>query len=80
MEPSSSNLEDATSIVKEMATLIDPVHHSQPGTREGLLALSHRLTASLEMPSETIQRIGWAEVQHLPDSKEQRLPPEKIID
>ena len=67
MEQSSSNLKDATTIVNEMATLIDPVHQSQPGTREGLLALSHRLTALLETSSETIQRIGWAEVQHVPE-------------
>ena len=63
MEHSSGNLKDTTSIVKEMATLIDPIHQSQPETREGLLALSHQLIALLETPSETIQRIGWAEVQ-----------------
>ena len=34
-----------------------------PGAREKLLALSHQLTAALETPSETIQRMGWAEVR-----------------
>ncbi|KAI9654484.1 MAG: hypothetical protein M1821_006574 [Bathelium mastoideum] len=32
-----------------------------PGAREQLLNLSQALTASLELPSEAIQRIGWAE-------------------
>lgn len=61
MELSSDHLKTATSVVTEMNTLIDPVHQNQPGAREGLLALSHQLTAMLETPSETIQRIGWAE-------------------
>ena len=33
-----------------------------PGAREQLLSLSQALTASLELPSEAIQRMGWAEV------------------
>ncbi|KAK7734306.1 hypothetical protein SLS53_007956 [Cytospora paraplurivora] len=33
----------------------------QPGAREQLLNLSHALIASLELPSEAIQRMGWAE-------------------
>ncbi|KAL9086500.1 MAG: hypothetical protein Q9165_007116 [Trypethelium subeluteriae] len=33
----------------------------QPGSREQLLNLGHALIASLELPSEAIQRIGWAE-------------------
>lgn len=37
----------------------------KPGAREELLSLSSALTAALELPSETIQRIGWAEVSLL---------------
>ena len=52
-------------VVMEMDTLLGPVDQNQPGAREALLALSHQLIAILETPSETIQRIGWGEVQHL---------------
>lgn len=62
MDLTSNHLENATSVAREMNTLVDPVHQNQPGAREGLLALSHRLTAMVEAPSETVQRIGWAEV------------------
>jgi hypothetical protein len=34
-----------------------------PGAREQLMNLSHALISSLELPSEAIQRIGWAEVR-----------------
>ncbi len=34
----------------------------KPGAREQLLSLSHALISSLELPSEAIQRMGWAEV------------------
>ncbi|KAF6234798.1 hypothetical protein HO173_007018 [Letharia columbiana] len=61
MDLSSNHLENATSVVRAMNTLVDPVRQAQPGAREGLLALSHRLTAMVETPSETVQRIGWAE-------------------
>lgn len=33
----------------------------KPGAREQLLSLSHALISSLELPSEAIQRMGWAE-------------------
>ena len=33
-----------------------------PGSREQLLGLSQALISSLELPSEAIQRMGWAEV------------------
>ena len=32
------------------------------GSREKLLKLSYAFSSALELPSETIQRIGWAEV------------------
>ena len=63
MELSSDYLKTAGCVVKEMNTL----DQSQPGAREALLALSYQLTAILETPSETIQRIGWAEVRRLID-------------
>ena len=65
MELSSDLSNTAGQVVKEMNTLLGPVDQNQPGAREALLALSHQLTAILETPSESIQRIGWAEVQHL---------------
>ncbi|KAK9424384.1 putative O-methyltransferase [Seiridium unicorne] len=34
---------------------------NKPGAREQLIDLSHALISSLELPSESIQRIGWAE-------------------
>lgn len=37
----------------------------KPGAREQLLSLSNALIAAVELPSETIQRIGWAEVSFL---------------
>lgn len=39
---------------------------NQPGAREQLLNLSHALIATLELPSEAIQRMGWAEVRNTP--------------
>ena len=32
------------------------------GAREKLLSLAYSLASAVELPSETIQRIGWAEV------------------
>lgn len=37
----------------------------KPGAREQLLSLNGALTAALELPSEAIQRIGWAEVNEI---------------
>ncbi len=79
MDILDNHLRNAASVVREMETLIDPAHQNQPGAREGLLALSHRLTAMLETPSETIQRIGWAEVHRL-INLEKILDPTKKID
>lgn len=62
MELSGFQPKTASDVVKEMKVLIDPVDQNQPGAREAMLALSHQLTAMLETPSETIQKIGWAEV------------------
>lgn len=35
----------------------------KPGAREQLLNLGYSLISSLELPSEAIQRMGWAEVR-----------------
>lgn len=35
--------------------------NKKPGSREQLINLCHSLIASLELPSEAIQRMGWAE-------------------
>ena len=34
---------------------------NEPGAREHLLDLAYSLAAAVELPSESIQRIGWAE-------------------
>lgn len=62
MELSSDHPKTAGNVVKEMKVLIDSVDQNRLGDREAILALSHRLTAMLETPSETIQKIGSAEV------------------
>lgn len=36
----------------------------EPGARDRLLSLAYSLAAAVELPSETIQRIGWAEVSY----------------
>ena len=80
MERSSGHAKTAGSVVKEMNTLIGPVDQKQPGAREALLALAHGLIATLETPSETIQRIGWAEVQRLIKNFKETWGPAKRID
>ena len=65
MELSDNHMKNGATVVREMNTLIGLVHQNQPGAREALLALSHRLTAMLKTPSETIERIGWAEEKRL---------------
>lgn len=35
---------------------------NEPGSREQLLSPAYSLGSNLELPSESIQRIGWAEV------------------
>lgn len=34
----------------------------KPGSREQLMNLGYALISSVELPSEAIQRMGWAEV------------------
>lgn len=58
--------QDATHILRAIADSTEAVARKEPGAREAMLELSHQLTAALETPSETIQRIGWAEVCKVP--------------
>ena len=53
-------------IVGTIAASTEAVIEQRPGAREHVLALSYRLASALETPSETIQRIGWAEVRYCP--------------
>jgi hypothetical protein len=53
-------------ILSQMQGLGYDLAQHRPGAREQLLNLSHALISSLELPSEAIQRMGWAEVQLLP--------------
>lgn len=52
-------------ILVQLETVGSAYAEQKPGAREQLLSLSNALTAALELPSETIQRIGWAEVSFL---------------
>ena len=73
MERSGNYPKTAGSVVEEMNTFIEPVNQKQRGARESLLALSHQFIAMLETPSETIQRIGWAEVRRRPCSMKSQV-------
>lgn len=53
----------ALALLSQIAELSPLYADSQPGAREKLLSLTHALTAAVELPSEAIQRIGWAEVR-----------------
>lgn len=59
MAPNTSNVQ---AILAQIQTAGAAHAEQKPGAREHLLSLSSELTAALELPSETIQRIGWAEV------------------
>ncbi|KAI9687301.1 MAG: hypothetical protein M1822_002344 [Bathelium mastoideum] len=51
----------ADTILLQLQNVAEKYKHHEPGAREELLNLSQALTASLELPSEAIQRLGWAE-------------------
>ncbi len=53
---------DTPALLDAIAATREAFAQAKPGSREELLDLAHSLTAALETPSETIQRIGWAEV------------------
>lgn len=64
-----SNSGNAHAILAQLQAVGSAYAEQKPGAREQLLSLSNALIAALELPSEAIQRIGWAEVSLLP-----RLP------
>ena len=63
--PSGATGADVPSLLEAIAATGASLSQREPGAREKLLDLTHALTSALETPSETIQRIGWAEVQFL---------------
>ncbi|KAI5921320.1 putative O-methyltransferase [Camillea tinctor] len=58
MSPSSRTPE---AILSELQTIGAAYAEKKPGAREQLINLSQALISSLELPSEAIQRMGWAE-------------------
>lgn len=62
----ASPTDNAQAILAQIQTVGAAYAEQKPGAREQLLSLSSELTAALELPSETIQRIGWAEVSTNP--------------
>ena len=56
----------ANGVLAEIKASTETFARNEPGAREKLLLLSHQLTAALETPCETIERIGWAEVNLRP--------------
>ena len=63
MAMSSEALREGVPILTAISSAGDSLSQNEPGAREKLLALSYSLSAALELPSEAIQRIGWAEVK-----------------
>lgn len=59
---SASSDGTASEILSKITASTESLAQKEPGAREKLLSLSHQLIAIFETPSETIQRIGWAEV------------------
>ncbi|KAI1491131.1 putative O-methyltransferase [Biscogniauxia mediterranea] len=59
MMSSSSNKPEA--ILSQLQTVGAAYAENKPGAREQLINLSQALISSLELPSEAIQRMGWAE-------------------
>lgn len=54
-----------SSLLEDMSNVGKSYTQNEPGAREKLLSLAYSLAAVVELPSETIQRIGWAEVSCL---------------
>lgn len=64
MNSSNANSDGrASEILSKITASTEAFTRDEPGAREQLLLLSHQLAATLETPSEAIQRIGWAEVK-----------------
>ncbi|KAH9904509.1 putative O-methyltransferase [Xylariomycetidae sp. FL2044] len=52
---------DTEAILAKLQDVGTAYAQKQPGAREQLMNLSHALISKLELPSEAIQRMGWAE-------------------
>ena len=52
----------ASEVLSKITASIEAFTRNEPGAREKLLLHTQHLTATLETPSEAIQRVGWAEV------------------
>ncbi|KAL8848565.1 MAG: hypothetical protein Q9221_006398 [Calogaya cf. arnoldii] len=50
-------------LVEDIGRVGHSYGQQEPGARERLLSLAYKLAAAVELPSETIQRMGWAEVR-----------------
>ena len=59
---SASPKQKALEVLEQIKNVQEVFLKNEPGSREQLLNLSYALSSALELPSETIQRIGWAEV------------------
>ncbi|CAG8977285.1 hypothetical protein HYALB_00012977 [Hymenoscyphus albidus] len=57
----SSLSPEVSSILSNISDVAKLLEGNKPGARESLISLSHKLITTLELPSEAIQRIGWAE-------------------
>jgi len=53
-----------SSLLKDISDVGKSYSQNEPGAREKLLSLAYSLAAAAELPSETIQRISWAEVSY----------------
>jgi hypothetical protein len=51
-----------SAILIRISAVAQAFEKNEPGARESLIDLSQALITALELPSEAIQRMGWAEV------------------
>ena len=49
-------------LLEDIARVGKMYSENESGSHEKLLSLAYSLASSIELPSEAIQRIGWAEV------------------
>ena len=56
----------ANEVLAEIKASTEAFARNEPGARKKLLLLSHQLTAALETPGETVERIGWTELKLRP--------------
>ena len=56
----------ANEVLAEIKASTEAFARNEPGARKKLLLLSHQLTAAVETPGETVERIGWTEVKLRP--------------